>query len=233
MFRSDDNMVLDVPRRDEIADFILKEIMSGALRFGQKISENSYSSRLGVSRTPVREAIVSLRSLGLITVRPRSGSYVITFTKDTLAELFDVRRLLESGGVKMASDSQRRTLVGELLCYMEDLRTEVHNSQEFDAFSSVDTEFHTALVRSCRNPLILSMYRPVEVCAQAVRSRLPKNQDVVHRANKHHADIIDAITNGDLTRFEATLQEHLDWVLGMLMDVDELFERSCPPPQSL
>ncbi len=203
------------------------EIMQGQLRFGQKISENAYADRLNVSRTPVREAFLLLASLGLLTVRPRSGTYVVSFSKDSLQELFEVRLLLEQGGVRLATDEQRRRLVDELRCMMTDLTQDVSDSEAFDMFSRVDTAFHVALVAAAQNDRLLTMYRPIEICAQAARSRLPKSPAVAETANAHHAAIVEAIANGDIGRFETVLEDHLAWVVGMLMRVDELF--SGPP----
>lgn len=209
--------------RDEIADKIRAEIMNGTLRFGQKISENQYSRKFNVSRTPVREAIVSLASLGLVSVRPKSGTYVVSFTRDSLVEMFDIRLLLETGGVKLASADQRRHLVTKLTNLMPYLEKEVAAPEDFVAFHDVDTAFHHYLVASAGNERLIQMYRPIEVCAEAARSRLEKTEEVVDIANAHHAAVIEALAANNLKEFEEVLKEHLSWVVGMLVRIDELF----------
>lgn len=214
--------------REAIADHIRQQIMSGRLRFGQKVSESAIAANFGVSRTPVREAILSLASLELLQVRPRSGTYVVSFTKHTLSELFDVRFVLEVSGVKLASSSQRAALVQRLSEMMPSLTISINSPELFDAFSDVDTAFHTSLVACADNDRLLRMYRPVETCAQAARSRLEKAAHVAETANAHHADILGALAANDIWKFEIVLGDHLAWVLGMLMHVHELFEKPIP-----
>lgn len=215
--------VATYPGRDAIAERIRSDIMSGRLKFGQKLSENGYASLFNVSRTPVREAIVSLQSLGLLVVRPRSGTYVTSFTHASLTHLFEVRQVMEVAGVKLSSRAERDALAARLECIQLQLELKVESPQEFDAFSLADTEFHTCLVDAAGNALLSRMYRPIAASAQAARSRLDKTAFVSETANIHHRTLLDAVKAHDIDRFDACLREHLAWVLGMLMQVHELF----------
>lgn len=209
--------------REAIADHIRMDIMSGALRFGQRLSEATYAERFGVSRTPVRDAILGLVSLGLIVVRPRSGTFVVSFTRASLKDLFEVRQTLEVSGVRLATATQRRALVARIEAMAGDLNRDVETAEDFDQFSLSDTEFHTLLVEAADNTLLSQIYRPIAASAQAARSRLDKSSSVSDTANAHHFAILEALRTDDIDRFEAVLKEHLAWVLGILMQVDELF----------
>lgn len=209
--------------RDVIAERIRQDIMAGKLKFGAKLSENTYATIFGVSRTPVREAIVSLSSLGLLTVRPRSGTYVVSFTQKSLTDLFQVRETLEVSGVRFATPTQRQALVSTLEGLGPEMEREDGSPEDFDKFSLADTLFHTHLVGAPGNALLSQMYRPVAASCQAARSRLEKTFYVSDTANTHHTQIVEAIKADDLERFSVVLHEHLSWVLGMLMQVRELF----------
>ena len=211
--------------RNEIADLIRFEIMSGKLQFGEKINENRYTSLFGVSRTPVREAALLLASLGLIEIKPRSGTYVTTFTETSLRQLFEVRRMLEEGGVRLSSGTKRKKLVTCLEKLFERMEAEKGKNDELKSFHSSDTEFHAALVAAAENPRLINMYQPIGACAQAARSRLNETKQIAITAQNHHAMIIDTIRQNDIDGFSRILDEHLTWVLGSLMMVDELFER--------
>lgn len=206
-----------------IADHIRAEIMNGTLKFGQKISENSYSEQFGVSRTPVREAILGLVSLGLLSVRPRSGTYVVSFTRASLTDLFEVRRTLETAGIRLSTPAQIDRLVAKFEALSQDLARPVSTATDFDLFSLADTDFHSYLVEAADNKLLIQIYQPIAASAQAARSRLEKTPAISTIANTHHFEMVDALKALDIDRFEATLKEHLSWVLGMLMHVDELF----------
>ncbi|MEM8629919.1 MAG: GntR family transcriptional regulator [Pseudomonadota bacterium] len=215
--------------RDLIAAQLRKDVMQGRLQLGQKIVEKYYAEAFKVSRTPVREAILSLVPLGLVTVKPQAGTYVVSFSKRSIRELFAVRRLIEVGGVRMASDTKRVHLVADLRKLFDNKDLDVKTPDDFDALTDVDTKFHTRLVAAAGNAQLMRMYRPIEVSAQAARSRLDKTMDVASKANAHHLGVIKALERNDLNRFEDILSEHLRWVLGMLLERPYVLG-SCEPP---
>jgi DNA-binding GntR family transcriptional regulator len=214
--------------REEIAEQIRFDIMHGVLRFGEKLSEATYAARFGVSRTPVREATLLLESLGLLVIRPRSGTYVVRFSQRSLSELFDIRLILESAGVRLASVRQRRALVAKLRGLMPALQQNISSDASFVRFNDVDTEFHAALVGAAENQQLSALYKPVEICVQAARSRLAKSSHIADTANAHHAAMIESIDKGDIEAFENHLSDHLAWVVGILLRVDELFGSEAP-----
>lgn len=216
-----------VPResllRERISERIRHDIMSGRLRFGDKISEIGYSEACGVGRGPVRDAFLSLSSLGLLEIRPRFGTYVATFTRKTIKDLFDTKLMLEFSGVKFSTNHQKQVLLKSLSEQFPVMSQQVSSSEDFDNFSVLDTEFHAALVAACENTYLNNMYRPVRVCAQAARSRLTKTPEIAEIANRHHDEVVKAIAKDDMAGLEIALGKHLSWVLGMLLMIDELF----------
>lgn len=210
--------------RSEIADFIRFQIISGQLQFGEKINETRYTTLYGVSRTPVREALLLLESLGLVVIKPRSGTYVTAFTETSLRQLFEVRLLLESGGVRLASKAKRAKLLPRLETLFSQMDSEKEEDDRLQNFHSADTLFHEALVGAAENPLLMSMYSPIGARAQAVRSRMDYDPQIALIAQTHHQAIIDAIRRDDIDGFIRILNEHLTWVLGSLMMISEIFE---------
>lgn len=94
-----------------IAKKIIQDITRGTLAFGEKIPEAEYAQAFGVSRTPVRDAMMMLSSLGLFVIRPKYGTFVTNFMRTRLIEVFDARFLFESGGVELANSYQRTRLL--------------------------------------------------------------------------------------------------------------------------
>lgn len=209
----------DVPTRDVIADEIMRDIVSGVLNLGQRIPEAEYADRFNVSRTPVREAVLSLSTLGLATVKSRSGSYVLTFTKDSLEDLFTARFHIEASAVRYASPAARDVLRGRLSDLHAQMQRPHATFEDYSRFHDADTLFHRAFVEASGCDRLLSMYEPIEVCALAARCRLDKSRQVTDQASDHHADIIDSLAKNDIDRFEQVLWEHLDWVHAMLKTI--------------
>lgn len=189
--------------------------MDGKLRFGQKLSENAYAKQFGVSRTPVREAILSLASLNLLTVRPQSGTFVVSFSAESLRHLFDVRYVLERSGVELAGPEERIRLA-------QALAEQACSTQHAHEAHSEAMWFHAQLVNAAQNPLLTQLYRPVQVCAQAVRSRLDRTPEMEAAAERDHQGIIAALQDDDFGRFEHKLKDHLEWVLAMLLNKPEI-----------
>ncbi|MBO9445782.1 GntR family transcriptional regulator [Ruegeria sp. R14_0] len=210
--------------RKRIADAIRTDIMRGTLRFGQRIPESEYMSKFGVSRTPVREATLSLSTEGLVQIRAQAGSWVIDLNKERLRKLFVARRLLEMAGVQGASRKERETLASDLESLTPDLYRPVESATSYDAFNDVDTEFHRRLVAASGNEFLLQAYQPVMVCSMAARSRLEKSSVVSEQANDHHGRILTALQRNDLADLENTLAEHFDWVFSLLLQVPEILE---------
>ena len=202
--------------RDFIASEIRKDIMKGRLRLGERIHEMEYAERFDVSRTPVREALLSLVPDGLVIVRPQAGTYVISFDTQGLRELFEVRELLEREGVHLATPAQRKDLVEALRKKCVAMEMDVSSPAEFDEFSDIDTKFHSELASASNNAHLIRIYRPIEVSAQAARSRLAKSAAISNKANAHHWGMVEALANDDLPAFDERLHDHLTWVFEML-----------------
>ena len=214
--------------RDRIAWQIRDDIMHGRLKFGQRLPESQYVEKFGVSRTPVREAILSLAALNLLILKPQSGTYVVTFSRESVRDLFNLRFLLESGAPAIASPSQMTKLVDDLTLMLGQMTRKVTTPVEFDVFHDFDTTFHRRLVETPQNNQLMHLYRSVEVCAFAVRSRLDKTDRVADLANEHHAEIVAALKDRQLVSFQTALKVHLDWVVSMLLEIDEIFECARP-----
>lgn len=209
--------------RNAIAQKIILDITRGALAFGQRIPEADYAQAFGVSRTPVRDALMMLSSLDLVTVRPKYGTFVTSFTRTRLYEVFDARYLFESGGVELANPYQR----GRLLVSAEALLTEMQKTGEgetdHEANHDTDTAFHRLLVEASGNAQLSKMYRPIEVCALAARSRLPREDWIWQTAVAHHEAIIEGIRSDDIGQFKSALKTHLHWSRDALLETSEIF----------
>jgi len=209
-------MNLQTPTRDIIANAIMRDIISGTLDLGQRIPEAKYAAQFDVSRTPVREAVLSLSTLGLVDVKSRSGSYVLRFNHRSLNDLFEARYHIEASSVRYAQAAARMGLISRL----EDLHKEMQQPkaaiQDYALFHDADTQFHRSFVQASGSDWLVSVYEPIEVCALAARCRLDKSQTVTETASDHHSSMIDSLRQNDIDKFELILRHHLDWVHNML-----------------
>ena len=205
-----------VATRDLIIDEIKRDIVTGALAFGQHIPEAHYATRFNVSRTPVREAVLSLRTLGLVTVKPRSGSYVLEFSEASLADLFRTRYQIEAASVRYATPQAREALIKVLEEVHEQILALNADGTGQTTFHALDTMFHRALVETNNSARLLEIYRSIELCTLAARHRLAHSVQLQNIATDHHGALLDALRADDIDRFEEALKTHLDYSHALL-----------------
>ncbi|WP_291296509.1 GntR family transcriptional regulator [Elioraea sp.] len=201
------------PLKRSLADAIRSLIADGTLGLGARISDKALAAELGVSRTPVREALLALVGEGLVTVRPQSGSFVFRPDADEIAALCAFRSLLETGAVRLAPgpDTLAATLAG--LCDGADAALTVG---DLAACETADTAFHGAIVTASANPDLIGAHRGIAARVRALRHTLPATRGRIAAANAAHRAIASALASGERERAAALLAAHVEGVARLL-----------------
>ncbi|WP_167132957.1 GntR family transcriptional regulator [Paramicrobacterium chengjingii] len=141
--------VVPASRTLHVLEIIKAGILNGDLAEGQPLVEAEIANELGVSKTPVREALKSLEGTGLVVIRPYTGAVVRTFTKDDALAIYDIRLLLEPEAV-------RRTVAlrGDFSSASHAL-ADAAAAGEYSKRSIANRDFHRALYAGCGNPLLV------------------------------------------------------------------------------
>lgn len=208
--------------KDIIADKIRMDIMQGVLKLGQQVPEKHYAEIFEVSRTPVREAVLALASQGLINIRAQASSRVLSFTSESLRELFRARAFYELGALRAATPEAMSALISDLGDLHKRMSQFIDDPSSYEAFEPIDTSFHERIIAAAENSIIDRAYVPVQVALMAARSRLARDPGTAAQAHKDHGAVLDALTAGDLDAAEAALQSHFDWVLSDLLNNSEI-----------
>jgi len=157
---------------DEVVYRILREIIlsPGGLGSGDRIDEKDLSTRLGVSRTPIREAIRRLEVEGLVTRAPRRGAFVADLSPEAIGELYSIREVLEGLAARMAaskaSEEDIATLRDTYGRYADAVR-----DHAVEAILSEDTEFHDLIARASRNERLQATIRMFRDQLRLLRTR--------------------------------------------------------------
>ncbi len=184
------------------------EILSGRLRPGQALSENEVAHQLGVSRTPVREAIIRLESEGLLTVRPQVGTTVAPIDVDAVADGQFVREAIECRSVALAARSATVADARALRALLKE-QERVATRGDHAAFVPLDDRMHQKLVAMAGRPHV---WRAVEnVKAQLDRVRFLSLEDPAWLATIHrqHEEIVERVLAGDADGAENAMSVHL------------------------
>lgn len=205
--------------RDEVYDALLELLVSGHFAPGETLGIDSVSARLGVSPTPVREALVQLESTGLVTRTALRGYRVAPpMSREVMEQLFDARLVLEAGAVRHAV-ARKEELLPELRRILERHRRHTATLagaaeddapvRELSAYIAADRAFHDAIFEATANPFFLEMARHISIHGQRLRQFVARHTVDAELALAEHERITAAIADGDPDRAAAVMEEHI------------------------
>ena len=201
-------------------------ILTGEYGPDERLIEEQLAERLGVSRTPVRQALTMLEAEGLVEITPNRGATVCSFSIEDVWDIYDLRAVLEGHASRRAAArihrhelERLRELVGE----MEGLagRFDDHE-EEIRTLVGLNQEFHGTIVEASRNRRLKRLInRTVQVplMFKAFFWYTPHERVI---SNHYHRQILEALENGDADRAEIIMREHVyegrDFVIGALKE---------------
>ena len=186
--------------QQQIHDRLLGRILRGELEPGERISPPEIAAALGVSITPVRDAVNQMAAEGLVTVTPRRGTIVSPVSVRDIEELYEIRLMIEPPAAELAADRANPAEIARMQDLAEQLESdppaaggEIDDLETYLQEIATDAELHAAVVRAARNLRLNALYdglRTHVLIARAVFPRLYRGQP--HRRGEHQR-IVDAI----------------------------------------
>jgi len=183
-------------------------IMFGELSLGEAVSEDRLATMLGVSRTPVREALTALQLQGLIVIQPQRGSFVFQPTEEDVVQLCEMRSLLELGALKLAQARRHAATLQQLQAAEGDMETAEAGGDD-RAAARADAAFHEALFANCGNRFLVQSYALVSGPIGAIRYFARKAQGARKSPAREHRAIIKAFAKSDLATATSVLSTHI------------------------
>lgn len=184
------------------------EVLSARLLPGQTLSENEIAAELGVSRTPVREAIIRLESEGLITVRPQVGTVVAPIDLDAVADSQFLREAIECRTTMLAAAKVRPADARELKRLLrEQARAAARNDQA--GFLQLDDAMHRQLVAMAGQPRVWRIVEDVKAQLDRVRVLSLEDRDWLHEIHLQHEQIVARVLEGDASGAAAAMERHV------------------------
>jgi GntR family transcriptional regulator, rspAB operon transcriptional repressor len=196
-------------------------IISVELEPGQQLSENDLAVRIGVSRTPIREALVRLRDDRLVEIVPQLGTFVTRISPAALADAQFVRESLECAAVRLAAQHADAHAVQALEAILQ-LQAATHADGDLDRFYLLDDEFHRALCNLSGHDIAWELSQRASGHLNRIRRLSLAQPDYIPEMIKEHHAVLDAITNRKPTQGEKALRHHLRMVLSSLPDIEAI-----------
>ncbi|WP_300301948.1 GntR family transcriptional regulator [Ferrovibrio sp.] len=205
---------------DQIRETLAEQIVSGELAPGTRLDEVEIAKRVGLSRTPVREAFKALTAMGFLEHRPRKGVVVAVPDRQRIEEMFEVMAEVEATCARFAALRMTAKERRELESLHEQSLRMVRQS-DLAGYSSFNTAFHALIYKGSKNSFL-------EETAQSVRRRLmPYRQSqfrVIGRLSSSHAEhdeVVNAILRGDGDAAEKAMRQHVSRVTVASVDFVE------------
>lgn len=197
------------PLREVVFENIRKAIIEGVLKPGERLMEIQLSEQLGVSRTPVIEAIRMLELEGLVVMLPRKGAYVANISKKDLMDILEVRVALEGLAAYCATDRMTKDHIKKLETISKELEEAVYKN-DVETMLAKDEEFHTLIFEATGNKRLISMM--INIWETVYRFRLMYMSDYSSAVNivDEHKKIIEAFKKGKANLAEKLAKEHIE-----------------------
>jgi len=199
----------DLPVRGRVYEYLKTAILSGRLYPGEKLTEEHLAEKIGVSRTPVREALHKLESEGLIKPRKKRGFFVSGDSKEEVEELFEIRSIMEGYALRVVSERISDELLERLSGFIEKAEKALGN-RRIDEVFRLNTRFHDTLHSIVADKRQLHRLM-VDIRKYVLRYRKDtlKYPDGVKRAVEGHRKIIMALQLRDPDLCERVMREHI------------------------
>lgn len=174
-------------------------IFSGELAAGSDHLESELADRLQMSRTPVREAALTLETQGLLTLRPRKGVRILPVSADDMREIYDILTELEGLAAERAADAgYTDAQLVELGQSITDMDAAV-DAEDLAAWAQADDRFHTELVRLGQNSRLITVVAMMSDQVRRARAMTLFIRPLPTKSNDDHRGVFDAIKSGDAT----------------------------------
>lgn len=203
------NMNEYLPLRDVVFNTLRQAILTGELKPGERLMEIHLADRLGVSRTPIREAIRKLELEGLVVMIPRKGAQVAKITEKNLKDVLEVRRALDTLAVRLACKRMDDTYKKQLREACDEFAKVVKCSNTKD-ITEADVRFHDIINQSTGNDRLIQLVN--NLAEQMYRYRLEYIKDAAYhnRLIDEHEEIYNAILERDEERAAKAVVVHID-----------------------
>ena len=209
------------PNFTEKAYAALKDVITRMDLYGSRaeirLDERQLASDLGVSRTPVREALAQLEREGFVRSIPRRGIYVVRKTRDEVIELITAWAALEGMAARLATQNADDQEIGALRQMFATFESGAEQAK-LDEYSEINIEFHQTIIRMSHNQVLIDMAENLFTHMRMIRRKTIGEKDRAHRSIHDHMNIIEALEARQPDRAEQLTREH---ALGLAQHVAE------------
>ena len=203
------NMNEFLPLRDVVFNTLRQAILKGELEPGERLMEIQLAERLGVSRTPIREAIRKLELEGLVLMIPRKGAEVAKISEKSLRDVLELRRSLEELAIELACQRMTEEEIDELEDAQRAFRKAV-DSKDVMLMAETDEKYHEIIYQGTKNSRLVQILNNLREQMYRYRLEYIKDADKRQILLIEHDNILKAVRNRKVAEAKAAMREHID-----------------------
>ena len=198
-----------LPLRDVVFNTLKEGILTGELKPGERLMEIHLADKLGVSRTPIREAIRMLELEGLVSMIPRKGAEVARISKSDMRDVLEVRRALEALAVRLSCERITKDELEELKMAAIEFERSTR-TKDATVITRADVKFHDMILLSTKNNRLITMVN--KLADRVYRYRFEYIKDITNhqRLIDEHAMILKHIEDNEPGEAERAIEAHID-----------------------
>jgi|CXWL01.1.fsa_nt_gi DNA-binding GntR family transcriptional regulator len=189
---------------DAAAAAIRAMIVDGRLRAGERLNEVHLAARLGLSRTPLREALNRLASEGALEARPHLGYLVKPLTREEFEQIYDIRPILDPAALRLAGLPAPAQIER-----LEKLNRKLAKAADQETAIALDDAWHLGLLSACPNRVLIELIKSMILRTRRYELALARETTFVAQASDDHARILAALRAGDLSAACSALEHNM------------------------
>ncbi|MDB5592023.1 GntR family transcriptional regulator, partial [Enterovirga sp.] len=195
-------------RSESVREWLERQIRNGTYGPGDRLDEQEICGRFEISRTPVREALLQLATLNLVTFRPRQGAVVTRLTVREIVGMWEVLTCLEGFCAGLAARRITEHELSELRSVHKNARSFVE-TDDTEGYANANQTFHESIYRACKNDYLSGQVRDIRSRLQAYRRYPFSRTGGLERSMAGHDAVVAALEKGDDVVASAAMHEHV------------------------
>jgi DNA-binding GntR family transcriptional regulator len=204
---------------DSVFDLLREKILGRGFRPGDRLDVRALADQLGVSATPVKDAVTRLAAAGLVEIRPRSGTFVAELAPDAVAETFEIRRALECLAAERVVSRLTPALLARFEAIIEAMERPVASERDRAEHERKNVELHTLLVEASSNRRLAELYCSLNahLTIARIHSRRRPDDTRLDQERREHRAILEALAARDASALVTALDRHIRRAGGALV----------------
>jgi len=217
---------------DQAREKIRGRIISGELPQGAVLRETELADSLGMSKIPVREAMVQLEREGMIAMSPNRSARVFEMSADDIRSLGELREVLEVEALRLVMEREPRTLAADLSAVVERMRSAL-GADDVQAYKELDNAYHHAIFALCGNVYLDKTFHMLSFRIQALRNRLSRDMKLNDRSFADHEALARHVAAGEVEDALALMRSHIRDTVRNYLEQAQAAASQTPPRRVL